>query len=300
MPNINIEDNKDSFVDLVKSIQGNTGFTTQLIEKDYYLTKTLDAISIYYGRSIIFKGGTCLNKVYLDYYRLSEDLDFTMMLPDKPTRTARSQTIDKFRGNIVKLTKSVNLSCDDRKGKGFNNSTQYVFQFKYPSLFLPDGFGVIKVEIGLRYNPLISTVQKQIQHLFLDPFTNDPLFETQQIFCLDYQECVAEKIRALLTRIIPASRDLFDINYIIREGFNFESKEFISLLCDKLQEDKKSTNLETYTKHLGRSQQEISLLKNNLESELSPVLRPQDFDVFNFQEALDRIENIIKLMSSLQ
>ena len=47
-----------------------------LLEKDYYLTLILSRAREL-SEGLIFKGGTCLNKIYYAYYRLSEDLDFT-------------------------------------------------------------------------------------------------------------------------------------------------------------------------------------------------------------------------------
>ena len=45
-----------------------------LIEKDYYCSLILNYF--FNGdTSLVFKGGTCLSKVYVDFYRLSEDLD---------------------------------------------------------------------------------------------------------------------------------------------------------------------------------------------------------------------------------
>ena len=50
-----------------------------IIEKDYHLHRLLNAISHdkHLSRNMVFKGGTCLVKAYTDYYRFSEDLDFT-------------------------------------------------------------------------------------------------------------------------------------------------------------------------------------------------------------------------------
>ncbi len=51
----------------------------QLIEKDILLHKILVDLcnDRYFSSSFAFKGGTCLIKCYLGYYRFSEDLDFS-------------------------------------------------------------------------------------------------------------------------------------------------------------------------------------------------------------------------------
>ncbi|MDR1942395.1 MAG: nucleotidyl transferase AbiEii/AbiGii toxin family protein [Endomicrobium sp.] len=64
----------------MRQIAATTGFKEYLIEKDYYLTLILSKIDEL-STNLAFKGGTCLNKIYFDYHRLSEDLDFTMLLP---------------------------------------------------------------------------------------------------------------------------------------------------------------------------------------------------------------------------
>ena len=40
---------------------------------------------------LVFKGGTCLSKVYADFYRLSEDLDLVVPVPIDARRSARSE-----------------------------------------------------------------------------------------------------------------------------------------------------------------------------------------------------------------
>src|SRR5271157_4976623 len=79
-----IHSDKDKFRDLVDRTAAMTGFYSPLIEKDYYLTYILSQISSL-CENLIFKGGTCLNKIYYSYYRLSEDLDFSMRLPEYTT-----------------------------------------------------------------------------------------------------------------------------------------------------------------------------------------------------------------------
>jgi predicted nucleotidyltransferase component of viral defense system len=50
-----------------------------LIEKDLILHQVLFDLSKnkFFRDNFAFKGGTCLAKCYLDYFRFSEDIDFT-------------------------------------------------------------------------------------------------------------------------------------------------------------------------------------------------------------------------------
>lgn len=59
-----------------------TGFNVATLEKDYALTWLLSGI--YWEDStlrdiLIFKGGTAIRKIYFPEWRLSEDMDFTIM-----------------------------------------------------------------------------------------------------------------------------------------------------------------------------------------------------------------------------
>ena len=68
-------ENKINLEDL-RRLTFETKFPPELLEKDYHLTRILHRISEKKIESLAFKGGTCLNKCYLGFYRLSEDLDF--------------------------------------------------------------------------------------------------------------------------------------------------------------------------------------------------------------------------------
>ncbi len=63
------------------------GLTEEVIEKDYVLGWLLWGIGSdpVLARTWVFKGGTCLKKCYIETYRFSEDLDFTV-LPGGPFR----------------------------------------------------------------------------------------------------------------------------------------------------------------------------------------------------------------------
>jgi predicted nucleotidyltransferase component of viral defense system len=64
------------------------GLSTKIVEKDYVLGWLLGGISNHPAlRSTwLFKGGTCLKKCYFETYRFSEDLDFTLKIPEHLTQ----------------------------------------------------------------------------------------------------------------------------------------------------------------------------------------------------------------------
>jgi len=208
-----IHENKDEFIKTLGRASKKKGFLLPLIEKDYYLTLILSRI-YELSENLVFKGGTCLNKVYYVYYRLSEDLDFSMILPQyEVTRGQRRKCIQPVKDKIEKFIEQFGMRLDDAVNPGRNESKQYVFYFVYHSA-LREVEAKIKLEIGLRFNPLDSIEKRPVQHVFLHPFTGNPLFDGGQINCLSLNELIAEKLRASATRKIIAPRDFYDIDFV--------------------------------------------------------------------------------------
>lgn len=72
--------NNDKLLKIINTLHENTKHYKYHIEKDYYLDFILDAISKddILKELLIFKWWTCLSKWYFNYYRMSEDLDFSV------------------------------------------------------------------------------------------------------------------------------------------------------------------------------------------------------------------------------
>ena len=81
--------------DELNDISYKEGFNVILIEKDYFLTYLLYLIKDVGG--IYFKGGTALNKIFLNHARLSEDLDFTLI---RDLKKVEKDIREKLKGTI--------------------------------------------------------------------------------------------------------------------------------------------------------------------------------------------------------
>ena len=75
------EADPDIFREALAYSEADKGFTSTLIEKDYYCSLVLH---YFFSKNtlLVFKGGTCLSKVHADFYRLSEDLDLIIPVND--------------------------------------------------------------------------------------------------------------------------------------------------------------------------------------------------------------------------
>lgn len=114
-------------LDILKNIAGKEGFNIYLIEKDYYLTLFLYILR---KEKLFFKGGTALYKIYLNYKRLSEDLDFSY----KENINVIKNKILELKGNFKDIL--------------INNETNNFIRFSifYSSYFGKEGKVIIDIK----------------------------------------------------------------------------------------------------------------------------------------------------------
>ena len=56
---------------------------------------------------LIFRGGTCIGKVYADFYRLSEDLDFLISTPPEASISVRRKRMAPVREWVKKISEEM-------------------------------------------------------------------------------------------------------------------------------------------------------------------------------------------------
>lgn len=240
-------EDKTNLINLFKYLNSTTTFSTILLEKDYYLTKILQRLSEK-ELNLVFKGGTCLNKCYLGFYRLSEDLDF--ISKEKPkNKTQARKLISKLKEEIFIVFEQNGVEVNKELGIGWKmiNSKRNVpigleIIGKYNSV-ISHIKQTIKLEISLRGSLYIKTNYQKIFHLFVNPLGIPLLPVNKKIECIALEENFAEKIRALVTRKKPVIRDIYDINYILKYDKNMLSKKIINLAILKIQETKPKYSL---------------------------------------------------------
>jgi len=282
-----LHDDNDKFINVVHDIQAKTGFSDLLLEKDYYLSLILSNVGKL-SDGLVFKGGTCLNKVYYSYFRLSEDLDFTMKLPTNDiTRGMRSRSMKPIKEDIAKYVENFGMKLDTTVEPARNENKQYIFVINYYSIFAGKT-STIKFEVGLRFNPLLEVSKKAVMHNFISPF-GEPLVENGVVNCLDLKEAVSEKLRAATGREVIAPRDFYDLDFLIRNEFNIASPEVLRLFKLKTKEEAEWEGLAKYSHNLGRTDKEIKDMRSRIENELFPVLSSKERDRFDLDKALDRI-----------
>ncbi len=116
----------DIFREALAYSEADKGFTSTLIEKEYYCSLVLRYF-FSHKTPLVFKGGTCFSKVHVDFYRLSEDLDLFIPVTADTTRTQRSANMKPVKSMFEKLPSVVPGVSISGAFKGHNASRQLSF-----------------------------------------------------------------------------------------------------------------------------------------------------------------------------
>ena len=270
-------DDRDLLLQAIELTARETGFNPRLIEKDYFCSVVLEYLAAS-DAELSFKGGTCLAKIHGSFYRLSEDLDFSISTPPDASRKERSRRADRLKPVIADIPTLLPGFQLVQPLRGANESTQYNAIVGYASL-LDSHVEPISIEVGLRELTLATPYRGSSKTMLLNPTNGQPLVDAITVSCLSYQEAMAEKLRAALTRRDVAIRDFFDVDYAVRNrAFDTTDLALLDLLRRKLQVPG--------TAPVDVSPGRVGQLRRQLEADLRPVLREQDFTEFDLERAV--------------
>ena len=225
-----------------------------LIEKDLILHQVLFDLSknTFFHDNFAFKGGTCLAKCYLDYFRFSEDIDFTWKnqsvfegKSQKEVRRYLSKVIDSAGKIFEDIAKSRDLDFRCMKGdRAYVELTggdkTCTFKVWYQSEVLGRK-SFLKVQMNFveklcypfkseELKSLISGNQEELMLLFPEyqEYTQKIGFDVY-----DPREILAEKIRAILTRQGTKARDFLDV-YLIDKEFGISLEDIFGCIIEKI------------------------------------------------------------------
>ncbi len=240
--------NFKKYISYVKKIK-KSNIEDQYIEKDYFISVFLstwqrlkDAGKVLYLDNLIFKGGTLLARNYLDYPRISEDIDFTYERSNYLRKLGSKNKREKaILGLIAPIIDDIKLICDNgnflfetsRTNRKYiivrNSRAVYILNIYYNSFITREEIP-IKIELNFLENIFHGYVKLKInniinQDLFLKSIGYNLLDIEIKTYPLD--EIILEKYRAILTRPVLKERDIFDL-YLINKSckniIKFESK----------------------------------------------------------------------------
>jgi len=131
---INVHLDTGLFTSAIEYTSAQTGFTPNLIEKDYFCSVILEYLSKQSPASLVFKGGTLLAKAHAGFYRLSEDLDFTLPITAAAKRKQRSNLVKPLKSIINDIHNAIPNVTIEKELAGSNESKQYNAELNYTSV----------------------------------------------------------------------------------------------------------------------------------------------------------------------
>lgn len=190
-------------------------FPAGVIEKDYALMWLL--YGIYNSRLkdiLAFKGGTALSKAYFPkFWRLSEDLDFTIVKDVKPSE-------------IETMLKDCFSMINEMTGMSFHivsfhsNPEHAIISVQFTG---PLGKNAIRMDISL--NEILAT--KPLKREIADDYSDSRKFAVL-VYSLD--EVLLEKLRSIIQR--GKSRDYFDVWMLLKKN-RFDKDKIKELFIKK-------------------------------------------------------------------
>lgn len=199
-----------------------------VVEKDYVLGWVLWGIGSdpRLGAAWAFKGGTCLKKCYIETYRFSEDLDFTVVHggPLSPEELA-----PVFQALLERVSDQSGIDFTVRAPHFRKRPTGQTAEGRiyYRGPRNAPSPASIKIDLTGDESIVRPTVLRRIAHSH-----DDQLPPPAVVRCYGFEEVFAEKIRALGERCRP--RDLYDVvNLFRRRDLRTEPKLILSVLAEK-------------------------------------------------------------------
>lgn len=182
------------------------GVRDQQIEKDYILSWILFGISkhMQLSKTVVFKGGTVMKKVYFKDYRFSEDLDYTLL----NNEITNDQIIKWFEEVFRFISEEANIPLEiiDRNEHGDGGLNFYI--------------GYIGPLGGQGNNKRVKVDISRSEQLVFEPELRDVLIdytdlEKHQLVCYSLEEVLVEKMRSVMQRM--QARDFYDIWYLLEK-----------------------------------------------------------------------------------
>jgi predicted nucleotidyltransferase component of viral defense system len=189
--------------DLILDVR-NEGLTTLpsgILEKDLLITEALRTISAFESEAVqlVFCGGTSLAKAHGIVDRMSEDVDFKVLVPNDLSRSARSKLLSGVKRGLVLQFELAGFSVPQEELIALNENSYVSMNLKYESLFEQVASLRTEIKVELTANrPKLPPTRVPITTL-LDSFAQQPAGELA-FDCVDVRETLAEKMVSFLRR----------------------------------------------------------------------------------------------------
>jgi len=181
------------------------------LEKDYILTWILAEIAkLDMENLFVFKGGTSLKKFYIENYRFSEDLDFTLLNP-----LTLEELEEKMEEIIISILDEANIPVAINRSEKHSNSYIIYINFSGP-LGADISRGEVKIDFTLNELLLFPIKRKKFFELY-EEYNDVP--RNAEILVYSVEEIFVEKIISLLDPKRNEPRDIYDLWFLLDNDY---------------------------------------------------------------------------------
>jgi len=227
--------------------EGLTSLPPGIFEKDLLITEVLRTVVAVDsdGIQLVFCGGTCLSKAHGLIERMSEDIDFKLVLPQGLSRSARSRLLSQFKKRLAAVLVDAGFAVPANEIIARYENIYISLNLHYESRFAP--VASLRPEIMVELNalpPVLPTSPLPIPSM-LDVLIQAPK-SGLHVECIGVEETLAEKVLSFLRRTAEARagrnradyddrlvRHLYDVRAIARgrEGLVLPHEHFAALVA---------------------------------------------------------------------
>jgi predicted nucleotidyltransferase component of viral defense system len=187
----------------IKGMARSKGVPESTIERDYAQNWFLGSIfGLWDG--LVLKGGTGIRKAYVEDYRFSDDLDFTMQ------KDSDEEAVREYIKNVIFLTREksgIDFEDDFQLKENINGYEGKVYFRLVRRTGTPIG-----IKLDLTKPEMEKVVLSPQKRRIIHPYSDDI---ESEVAVYQLQEIMGEKLRSLFQRTRP--RDLYDVWYFSKE-----------------------------------------------------------------------------------
>ena len=234
---MNLHHDKEAFAELISGAANELTIPTNVIEKDYYVTIILKALTAK-TKDLVFKGGTSLTKCYQLLDRFSEDIDLSYTAESGMPGESRKRQLKK---NIVSTIEGFGFTINNleatRSRRNYN-----CYRAGYPLVYEKNGILnpelVIETYVAMLPFPTTKRMVDNYIYRFLNKIGRLDLAEIYDLMPFEIttqtiERTLVDKVFALCDYYMQKkterhSRHLYDIHKIVENmGISDELQKLI-------------------------------------------------------------------------
>lgn len=234
---MNLHDDREVFEELIAGTANELAIPTNIIEKDYYVTIALKALSEKID-DMVFKGGTSLTKCYQLLDRFSEDIDISYTAESGIPGEARKKHLKRA---VVDTMEELNLpiiNIDETRSRRQYNCYRAEYTSIYGLITILKPELVVETYVALLPFPTTKRLVDNYIYRFLRGIDRLDIAETYNLMPFEIttqtiERTLVDKVFAICDYYMQGkterhSRHLYDIHKIVNSvGITDEMKRLV-------------------------------------------------------------------------